>query len=411
MTQATATTFTFDTARLVFGAGSSAETGEHLRLLGVERALLVCDPFVTSSGLGARLQESLRDAGVESAVYDGIAGEPTEASIEDATTVARDGFDGFVGVGGGSALDTAKLCALFATHDGELLDYVNAPIGRGLPVPGPVHPLVALPTTAGTGSEVTTVAVVDFPRLGTKTGVSHRHLRPALALVDPLLTLSCPPGVTASVGLDALLHALEAYTVAPYDARPQLPLAERPPYQGANPIGDALCERAIRLVGAHLRTAVVDGSDVEARTALALASTLAGIAFSGAGVHIPHALAYPIASLKHEWTPQGYGGAALVPHGFAVAVTAPAVFRFVADAVGERSATAARLLDDGDDLAAALERLIADVGAPTRLRELGYDEPDLPQLVAGALDQRRLLVGAPKEAGARELEDVLRASL
>jgi alcohol dehydrogenase class IV len=406
-----ATTFAFDTARMVFGAGSSAETGEHLRLLGVTRALLVCDPFVTASGLAGRLEASLSDVGIESAVFDRIVGEPSETSIEEASAAARDGFDGFVGVGGGSALDTAKLCALFATHGGELLDYVNAPIGSGRAVPGPLCPLVALPTTSGTGSEVTTVAVVDFPRLGTKTGVSHRHLRPALAIVDPLLTLSCPAGVTASVGLDALLHALEAYTVLPYDARPALPLAERPPYQGSSPLTDPLCERAIELVGRHLRTAVADGGDVDARAAMALASTIAGIAFSGSGVHVPHALAYPIASLKHDWRPAGYGGAALVPHGFAVAVTAPAVFRFVEDAVPDRCATASRLLDGGDDLSASLERLIEDVGAPARLSELGYGEDDLTALVRGALDQQRLLVGSPREAGADELEDLLRASL
>lgn len=411
MTRGRATTFTFDAARVVFGAGSSSETGEHLRLLGGTRALLVCDPFVTASGLGARLQENLRAAGVATAIYGCIAGEPSETSVAEAIEAARDGFDCFVGIGGGSALDTAKLCALFATHDGELLDYVNAPTGRGRPVPGPLRPLVALPTTSGTGSEVTTVAVVDFPRLGTKTGVSHRRLRPALAIVDPMLTLSCPPGVTASVGLDALLHALEAYTVLPYNARPYLAIGERPPYQGSNPLADPFCERAIELVGRHLRRAVADGADVEARTALALASTIAGVAFSGAGVHVPHALAYPIASLKHEWQPAGYGGVALIPHGLAVAVTAPAVFRFVAEAVPDRCVTAARLLDGGDDLSASLARLIADVGAPTRLGTLGYDEEDIAELVTGALDQRRLLVGAPREAGAQELEDLLRASL
>ena len=401
----------FNAARVVFGAGSSAETGEHLRQLGVTRALVVCDRFVTQSGLGGRIEESLRAAGVDSVVYDGIVGEPNETSVEEAVAAARGGFDGFVGVGGGSALDTAKLCALFATHEGDLLDYVNAPIGAGRAVPGPVLPVVALPTTAGTGSEVTTVAIIDFPRLGTKTGISHQHLRPALAIVDPALTVSCPPGVTAATGIDALMHALEAYTVSPYDTRPQLPLAERPPYQGANPFADPLCERAIELAGRHLRTAVADGTDLEARTGMALASTIAGIAFSGAGVHIPHALAYPIASLQHEWTPPGYGGAALIPHGFAVAVTAPAVFRFIADAAPERCTTAARLLDGGDDLAASLERLMTDIGAPTRLSEIGYGSDDLAAIVPGALDQRRLLVGAPKEVGAAEIEDLLRASL
>lgn len=411
MTDGTATTVAFATASVVFGAGASSETGEHLRQLGVTRAFVVCDRFVTGSGLGDRFQESLRAVGVEPVIYDGVAGEPNETSVQEAAEAARGGFDGFVGVGGGSALDTAKLCALFATHGGELLDYVNAPIGEGRPVPGPVLPVVTLPTTSGTGSEVTTVAIVDFPRLGTKTGISHRHLRPPLAIVDPSLTVSCPAPVTASTGIDALMHALEAYTVSAFDTRPQLPLGQRPPYQGANPFSDPLCERAIELVGCHLRTAVSSGEDIEARTAMALASTIAGIAFSGAGVHIPHALAYPIASLKHEWRPPGYGGAALVPHGFAVAVTAPAAFRFIADAAPERCATAARLLDGGDDLAASLERLMQDVGAPTTLGELGYGDDDLAPLVAGALDQRRLLVGTPKEVGAADLEELLRSSL
>jgi hydroxyacid-oxoacid transhydrogenase len=406
-----ATIVTFNSARVVFGAGSSAETGEHARRLGVTRALLVCDRFVTESGLGERLVASLRAAAVEPVVYDGISGEPSETSVQEAVEAARDGFDGFIGIGGGSALDTAKLCALFATHDGELLDFVNAPIGRGRQVPGPVLPLVAVPTTSGTGSEVTTVAVIDFPRLGTKTGVSHQYLRPSVAIVDPELTLTCPPGVTASVGVDALFHALEAYTVSSYDGRPARPLADRPPYQGANPFSDPFCERAIELVGRSLRAAVSDGGNLEARTQMALASTIAGMAFSAAGVHVPHALAYPIASLKHEWQPPGYGGAALIPHGFAVAVTAPAVFRFIEDSVPERCATAARLLDGGDDLAVSLELLLEDVGAPLSLRELGYGEDDLAAVVQGALDQQRLLVGAPKEIGAGELEALLGASL
>ena len=171
MSASLGTIFAFNAARVVFGTGASAETGEHLRQLGVTRALVVCDRFVTESGLGGRIEESLRTAGVDSVVYDGIVGEPNETSVEEAVAAARGGFDGFVGVGGGSALDTAKLCALFATYEGDLLDFVNAPIGAGRAVPGPVMPVVALPTTAGTGSEVTTVAIIDFPRLGTKTGI------------------------------------------------------------------------------------------------------------------------------------------------------------------------------------------------------------------------------------------------
>jgi alcohol dehydrogenase class IV len=397
---ATATTFSFGAPRIAFGPGVAGEAGEHLAALGFTRAYVVCDRFVVDSGLAGELAETLARSGVDSVVAS-VEGEPTEESVRAAAAGADASFDGFVGVGGGSAIDTAKLCALLAAHGGEAIDYVAAPIGSGRAIPGPVPPIVALPTTSGTGSEVTTVAVVDFARLGTKAGVSHRFLQPALALVDPLLTRSCPPGVTAATGIDALLHAVEAYLSLPYDRRPYAPPGTRPPYQGANPLTDVLCERAIGLVGGNLRTAVHDGDDVEARSAMSVAATTAGIAFGIAGVHVPHALAYPIASLAHS-------RGRFVPHGLAVAVTAPAFFRFAAS---DRSAAAARLLDGGDVLAGAVERLMQDVGAPTHLSEFGYGRDDVDAIVAGALEQQRLLVGSPIEVGAGELETILRESL
>jgi alcohol dehydrogenase class IV len=247
--------------------------------------------------------------------------------------------------------------------------------------------------------------------VGVKSGISHRFLRPRIAIVDPLLTTSCPPGVTASVGLDALLHAVEACTTLPYDERVARSPAERPPYQGAHPMSDLLCEQAIEMIGANLRRAVEDGSAVDARGRMALAATIAGVGFGSAGVHIPHALSYPIASLKHAWTPPGYGGAAFVPHGFAVAVTAPASLRFIADAAPDRCRKAARLLDGGDDLAASIERLMRDVGSPMTISELGYGEEDIPEIVEGALMQQRLLVNSPKPIDAMALEMILRESL
>ena len=407
------TVFTFDATPVVFGDGCFGEVDFQVARLGVTRALLVCDPHVAASGLAAQLAGALAARGISSEVYDRIAGEPGEESAQDAIAAATTGgFDGFVGVGGGSALDTAKLCALFATHGGELLDYVNKPIGEGRQVPGPVLPLVAVPTTAGTGSEVTSVNVLDFPRLGVKTGISHRYLRPRVAVVDPLLSLSCPRGVTAAAGLDALAHALEAFTARPYGARPHAAPEERPPYQGAGPLTDALAARAIELVGRSLRRAVADGGDLAARRDMALAATSAGIAFGNAGVHVPHALAYPIASLKHAWSPPGYpGGTAFVPHGLAVAVTSPAAYRALAAAAPERCREAARLLDGSDDLAAAFARLMADVGAPATLRELGYDESDIPAVVEGALKQQRLLTMAPWDVSAADLEAIVGASL
>ena len=391
----------FNAARVVFGAGASSETGEHLRQLGVTRAFVVCDRFVNESALGDRIQESLRAAGVEPVLYDGVVGEPNEASVQEAVEAARGGFDGFVGIGGGSALDTAKLCALFATHGGELLDYVNAPIGAGRAVPGPVLPVVALPTTSGTGSEVTTVAIVDFPRLGTKTGISHGYLRPSLAIVDPSLTVSCPPGVTASTGLDALLHALEAYTVSAYDTRPHLPPGQRPPYQGANPFSDPLCERAIELVGGHLRSR---GLEWERRR---------GAHRAGAGVDdrrhrlLRRGRAHPARPRLSDRVAQARVATAGLRRGSA----RPSRLRRRRDRArrlpvhpgrGARAmrnrGTAARRRRRPRRLARAADD--QDVGAPTRLGELGYGEDDLAPLVSGAVDQRRLLVGAPKKVGA-----------
>jgi alcohol dehydrogenase class IV len=304
------------------------------------------------------------------------------------------------------------VAALFATHGGELLDYVNAPIGRALAPPGPLLPLVAVPTTAGTGSEATSVAILDFPRLGVKTGISHRHLRPRVGIVDPLLLATAPAAVIASAGLDVVCHAVESFTARPYHTRPRSSPEQRPPYQGSNPVADIWSGRAIEIGGRCLRRAVA--GDQDARAEMMLAATLAGIGFGNAGVHVPHACAYPIASLRHAWTPPGYPtGHAFVPHGYSVTVTAPASFRFTQAHAPERHREAALALTGGesDDLAGAFAELMRDVGAPATLTELGYGEEDIPALVDGALKQQRLLVVAPCEVGAADLERIFRESL
>jgi alcohol dehydrogenase class IV len=271
--------------------------------------------------------------------------------------------------------------------------------------------VVAVPTTAGTGSEATSVAVVDFPRLHVKTGISHRYLRPRLGIVDPDLTRDLPAAVTASSGLDVACHAAESYTARPYASRERTTPDERPPYQGANPISDLWSARALETCGRYLRRAVADGSDAEARSAMMLAATTAGIGFGSAGCHIPHACAYPIASLKHDWVPPGYpGGRPFVPHGFSVAVTGAAAFEFTEPAAPERHREAARLLG-GESLAETIAELLRDVGGPRSLRELGYAEEDVPALAEGALKQQRLLVLSPREASRDDLEGILRASL
>ena len=407
------TVFTLDATSVVFGPGAADEAGFHLRRLGVTRALLVSDAHIVALGITERVREAVAAAGIDTTVFDRVHVEPNEESVLEAIAFACDGpFDGFVGVGGGSSIDTAKIAALFATHGGDLLDYVNRPIGDGKAPPGPLLPVAAIPTTSGTGSEATSVAIVDFPRLGVKTGISHRELRPRIGIVDPLLVASLPAAVTASAGLDVVCHAAESYTTRPYSARPRSSPEQRPPYQGANPISDVWSARALELGGRYLRRAVDDSTDVEARGAMMLAATLAGIGFGSAGVHLPHACAYPIASLKHSWTPAGYPGAeAFVPHGFSVALTAPASFRLTDEALPDRHAEAARLLGSSGPLADVFAELMADVGAPTSLRSIGYDEGDLAALVDGALQQERLLVCAPRTVTRRDLEQILAESL
>ncbi len=408
----TETVFTVEATPIVFGAGASDETGFHLSRLGATRAMLVSDPHVRELGITERVKASLDARGIDSETFDRVRIEPNEDSILEAVQFASAGeFDGFVGIGGGSSIDTAKLSALFATHGGDLLDYVNLPIGNATPVPGPLLPLVAVPTTAGTGSEATTVAIIDFPRLKVKTGVSHRYLRPRIGIVDPELTLDLPPAVTASAGIDVLCHAIESFTAIPFDKRERTGPEKRPPYQGANPISDLWSSRAIETGGKYLRRAVYEGRDLEARSAMMLAATTAGIGFGNAGVHLPHACAYPIASLKHEYTPDGYPDpSAFIPHGFSVAVTAPASLRFTREATPERHREAARLLG-GEDVSVEFGRLLRDIEAPTSLAEFGYGEEDIPELTTGALKQERLLVVSPRPVERNDIEQILRESL
>jgi alcohol dehydrogenase class IV len=298
------------------------------------------------------------------------------------------------------------------------MDYVNPPIGEGRAPPGPLKPHLAIPTTSGTGSEATTVAVLDLPDLKVKTGISHRFLRPHQAIVDPELTRSLPAEVTASTGLDVVCHAAESFLAKPFDARarPESP-ADRPPYQGANPVADVWSQEALARGGRFLRRAVADPDDTEARGAMMLAASMAGVGFGSAGVHIPHACAYPIAGLKHEFRPPGYPvDHPFVPHGHSVIVTAPAAFRFTYAADRVRHHRAASLLagepvDGPDALPDVLRALMADVGAPDGIRELGYGEDDVAALAEGAAKQQRLLAVAPREVGEEDLRAILRASL
>jgi alcohol dehydrogenase class IV len=298
--------------------------------------------------------------------------------------------------------------------------YVNPPVGEGKKPPSPLRPHLAIPTTSGSGSEATTVAVLDLPELKVKSGISHRYLRCTQAIVDPELTRTLPAQVTSSAGLDVVCHAAESFLSKPYDTRerPATP-DDRPPYQGANPVADVWSAKALEYGGRYLRRAVADAEDTEARGFMMLSATMAGVGFGSAGVHIPHACAYPIAGLKHEYSAPGYpDDHPFVPHGHSVIVTAPAAFRFTYEGDPERHHHAAELLlgeplsDPGpDSLPDALRDLMRDVDAPSGVAELGYTEDDVPDLVDGAMKQKRLLDVAPREVTEDDLASIIKASM
>jgi len=398
-------------ATIVFGRGAVRDVGRQIAELRARRPLVLADEVMIASGLADTVKQLAEDHGASAVVAAVPPGEPTIDSITTLAEKARSAkHDGYVALGGGSTIDTTKLVALMAANDGDLLDFVNSPIGGGVAPENPLPPLLAIPTTAGTGSESTPVAIVDLPHLETKTGVSHRYLRPTLGIVDPELTIGVPPTVTAASGIDAFLHAAEAYTGRRYTERTDEPVAGRPAYQGSNPFSDVLVERALELGGRYLRRAVEDGSDLDAREGMMLAATLAGMGFATAGVHIPHAFAYPIASL-HQPSREGAHARTRPAHGFAVCATAHAAFSFTAELDEERHERAGRLLGGSSGLADAVADLARDIGAPTRLGELGYRETDTPRLASEAAKQQRLLALSPRPVGTAELEAILRAAL
>lgn len=422
------TVFTYGAPQLKLGVGARHELAHDLALLGAGRVLLVTDPGVAATGTPAEIAARITREGIEVVVFDGARVEPTDASLRAAVAFARDAgpFDAVLAVGGGSSIDTAKAVDLMLTNDGELMDYVNAPVGQGRAPTHPLLPLVAVPTTTGTGSESTTICVLDVVDQHVKTGISHPRLRPTLAVVDPELTLTQPSTVTAASGLDILCHALESYTARPYTSYEAKDPSQRVPYCGSNPISDVWSERALALMAISFRRAVIHGDDLDARTQVATAATFAGLGFGNAGVHIPHANAYPIAGQVREFRPDHYPGddgtaghAGLVPHGMAVALTAPAAFGFTFEASPERHVRAARLLDPdavmpadpADLLPQVLTSVMRDVGIPAGLAAVGFGARDLDPLVEGAMKQQRLLATAPREVTEDDVAGILDASL
>jgi hydroxyacid-oxoacid transhydrogenase len=411
--------FTMDTSAIKFGPGATREVGADMARLGGRRVMLVTDPRLAAGETVATTLDALRQEGIDAVVYDRVRVEPTDASFMEAAAFAADGrFDGYVAVGGGSVIDTAKAANLYATYPAPLLTYVNPPIGEGKPVPGPLKPLVAIPTTAGTGSETTGVAIFDYEELHAKTGIAHRALRPALGIVDPDNTRGMPPMVAASSALDVLSHAVESFTALPYSQRPAPDHPGlRPAYQGANPISDVWATKAMDVMARHIARAVDDPSDDEARGEMLLAAAYAGIGFGNAGVHLPHGMSYPVSGMVRNYIPPGYpDDHPIVPHGMSVILNAPAVFRWTARANPERHLHAARLLgaetggaaaeDAGEILAGQIERIMRRVGMPNGLSGVGLGPEDVDALVAGTLPQHRVTKLSPRPATAEDLRQL-----
>jgi hydroxyacid-oxoacid transhydrogenase len=409
-----------------YGFGVTHEVGLDLAEQGAKLVMVLTDPNLYELAPVERTLEALDDAKINYHVYNRVRVEPSDESFKEAIAFAQSyNFGAFVAVGGGSTIDTAKAANLYSCWPADFLDYVNPPTGKGLPVPGALKPLYAIPTTAGTGSETTGVTIFDLSELHAKTGIAHRRLKPTLGLLDPLNLRTLPSAVAASAGLDVLSHAVESYTAIPYTERmaPERPLL-RPAYQGSNPISDVWALQSMRMVRQFLERAVADNDDDEARGGMLLAASYAGIGFGNAGCHLPHGMSYPVSSMVKSWRPAGYAvEKPLIPHGFSVILNAPAVFRFTASACPERHLQAAEALganvsgvaaeDAGKALADTITGYMQRLGVPNGLTAVGFTRDDIPRLVQATLPQHRVTKLSPRPASEGDLtrlfEDAMQA--
>jgi len=418
------TAFSVEAPKIKFGAGVLREVGEDAQALGMTRVALFTDPLVARLEPVAKVRRALEAAGIDYEVYDAVEVEPTDRSFKAGARFASEGsFDGFISVGGGSAMDTCKAANLFSTHPADLLTYVNAPIGEARPVPGPLKPHIACPTTFGTASECTGIAVFDLLEMEAKTGMVSPHLRPSLGLLDPENLATLPPMIVAANGFDVFSHACESLTARPYTRRPApAGASKRPLSQGANPYSDIACLEAIRLVGSNLVHAVKQPDDAAAREPLMFAGMLAGIGFGNAGCHLPHGMSYAVAGLVRDYRAQGWpSNHAMVPHGISVIVNAPAVFRFTGPACPERHLQAAEAMgadtagvdpkDGGALLAGRVADMMRETGMPNGLSGVGYSEDDLEPLTDRAFPQKRLIDNAPCPVSRDQLRGLFRDAM
>jgi len=395
------TTWNFYTAgQLVFGPGAVNELGELVHRRRLSRVFIITDSILTELGLVEKAVASLAAAGVESEVFSGSCPEP-DLQVAAAAIDAASHYqpDAILGLGGGSNIDLAKVTAVVYSHGGTPNDYFGFD-----KVPGPVLPLICLPTTSGTGSEVSHAAVLTDSEEQMKVSTLSNYLRPDLAIVDPELSYSCPPQVAADSGIDALTHAIEGYTATDYT---HLEVTEDGPcaYDGRFPLGECLAEKAISLIGENLVAAVNEPENLEAKNAMSLASTLAGMAFSNCGVALVHALEYPL------------GGALHCSHGAGNGLLLPYVMRFNLPQRKPAFARIAKLLgvaglnETADHAIEAVVQLRAAINIPARIRDIGGNENQLAGFARKAFAIKRLLAVNPRRASELDLLEIYRDAL
>lgn len=390
----------YSTERIVFGNGSVQQLDTILQRLKAKNVLLVTDPGIKHAGIADRVLSLLKQADYNVVVYDQVVPEPPVQSAFDCYEFAKSQMDtdAIIGLGGGSSIDMAKIVALLVAHGGHPLDYAGEN-----QVPGPIAPLIAIPTTAGTGSEVTSVAVLTDVENNLKVGVSDNYLRPAVALLDPELTIGLPAYVTACSGIDALSHAVEAYMAKPYSyIQAEGPIL----FQGSIPISDALALQAIELIASNLTLAVQQGTNIEARSNMLLGSLLAGMAFSNAGTASAHALAYPI------------GGLVKSPHGEVTGLLLPYVMEFNVDVETEKMVKIAQAFgvntqglskkEAGLAAVQAVLNLLEEIGLPSKLSQIGIEAKDIPEIAEKALQINRLVRNNPRVPTQKGYEELLR---
>jgi Alcohol dehydrogenase, class IV len=399
-----------------FGFGASKEVGFEAKKLGLKEVLLVVGERLYNSKLFEDVKYSLENKDIKVHVLNRVRIEPEDEEILNSYREIKNlRIDGFVALGGGSTIDTTKALNLLYTYPSDLMDYVNKPVGKSLHPPGDLKPMIAIPTTGGTGSETTSVLVLDIKKLKIKTGISNPYIRPTVALIDPLTTVTVPPMVTASTGLDVLNHAIESYTAKPYTAKPMVNNPEeRPVYAGSTPLSEIFGIAAIEYVLRYLKRAVANPYDLEARYYLMLASSIAGIGFGHAGTHLPHAMAYPIAGMVERWYPEDYEfGYPIAPHGIATAIPAAYAFNFLALYDEERFYNVTSLFDSNVNFGEVPEvikesylNLLENLRIPTTLKELGFSKENLEALVNGTMAQQRLLSLSPKNVTKKDVEKI-----